>query len=146
MAPKKPVKNPKHHIVETDFWGNPVHCTADNWTSHIIEPLDGHPELAGREKEVAKAIQDPDLIRPSTKTGKALAYDRVTSADTIRVIVYYNDPPAIKTGRTFGWIGTAYTDDPAYASQVGAPIYQKPAATSAVTKTTVTPPKKEDKA
>jgi hypothetical protein len=126
MAPQKPVKT-KHVLATPDFWGNPVHCTADNWTGHIIDPLDGHPELAGREQDVAKAIQDPEIIRPSTKTGKAFAFERVTTADTIRAIVYYDDQLNIKTGGTFGWVGTAYPVDTAYSSQVGAPIYQKPA-------------------
>ena len=126
MATKKSEKS-KNVIAGPDFWGNPVHCTADHWTGHIIDPVDGHPELTGREQEVAKTIQDPEIIRPSTKTGKAFAFERVTSADTIRVIVYYEDQGSIKTGRTSGWVGTAYPVDPAYSSQVGAPIYQKPA-------------------
>jgi len=131
MAPKKSVK--RKHVIETpDLWGNPVHCTADHWTGHIIDPLDGHPELAGREIEVAKAIQDPEIIRPSTRTGKAYAFERVTSTDTIRAIVYYDDALSIKSGSTFGWLGTAYPVDVAYSSQVGAPIYQKPAPNVAV--------------
>jgi hypothetical protein len=127
MASKKSVKQ-KHVVAGPDFWGNQVHCTADHWTGHIIDPLDGHPELTGREHEVAKVIRDPEIIRPSTKTGKAFAFERVTSADTIRVIVYYEDASCIKAGRTFGTVGTAYPVDAAYySSQVGAPIYQKPA-------------------
>jgi hypothetical protein len=94
---------------------------------HIIDAVDGHPEMAGREHDVKKAVEDPDFIRPSTLTGKALAFERVTSTDMVRVIVYYTDPTLIRTGRTIGVIATAYPDDPAYRSQVGAPIYTKPA-------------------
>jgi hypothetical protein len=130
MASQKPVK-PKHVINTPDFWGNSVHCTVDHWVGHIIDPLDGHPELAGREQEVAKTIQDPEIIRPSTTTGKAFAFERVTPADKLRVIVYYADQSSIQTGRTFGSVGTAYPVNVAYTSQVGAPIYQKPASKAA---------------
>jgi hypothetical protein len=122
MAAKKSVKP---HIATNDYWGNAVHCTQANWVGHIIEPTDGHPEMTGREHDVRKAIEDPDIIRPSTKTGKAFAFERITTADTIRVIVFYDDPVTIKAGRTYGWVGTAYPDDPAYTSQVGSPIYTK---------------------
>ena len=141
MASQKPVKT-KHSLATPDFWGNPVHCTSDHWTAHIIEPLDGHPELTGREHEVAKTIQDPEIIRPSTKTGKAFAFERVTTADTIRAIVYYDDQSSIKTGRTFGWLGTAYPVDSAYCSQVGAPIYQKQVPVVASDPTALNPAKK----
>lgn len=121
----KPVK-PKKIFATTDFYGNQVHCTAENWTGHIIEPLDGHPELSGREHEVKKAIEDPDAIRHSTKTGMALSFERKTVADTVRAIVYYSDQTLIKAGATFGWVGTAYPVNSAYSSQVSAPIYQRP--------------------
>lgn len=121
------MKSKKNKFEVIDFWGNPVHCTTRNWEGHIIEPLDGHPELTGREFEVAKAIEDPEFIRPSTKTGKAFAFDRVTTTDTVRAIVYYDNESATQSGNTYGWVGTAYPDDPAWNSQVGAPIYTKPA-------------------
>lgn len=131
MAPKAKVKR-KHIIATPDFWGNHVTCTADHWVGHIIEPLDGHPELTGREHEVARAIQDPEIIRPSTKTGIAFAFERMTTADTIRVVVTYADPTGIKTGSTVGTVATAYPVDTAYNSQVGVPIYQKTAAKPAI--------------
>ena len=124
MATKKSVK-PKHHIATGDLYGNPTHCTAEQWVGHIIDAYEGHPEMAGREHDVRRAVEDPDVIRPSTLTGKALAFERVTSTDIVRVIVYYTDQSLIKTGRTMGVIATAYPDDPAYISQVGAPIYTK---------------------
>jgi len=83
--------------------------------------------MTGREADVARAIQDPDVIRPSTKTGLAFAFETVTTNETIRAIVYYTDATLIKMGRTDGMLATAYPDDPAYSSQVGAPIYRKAA-------------------
>jgi hypothetical protein len=127
VASKKSVKKPKKHVIDTtDLYGNTVQCTSNQWTGHIIEPLDGHPEMAGREHDVKKAIEDPEFIRPSTKTGVAFAFERVTSSETIRVIVYYEDPAMITAGATSGKVATAYPDDPAYSSQVGFPIYTKP--------------------
>jgi hypothetical protein len=126
MAPKKRI-NPKHKFETVDFWGNPVHCTIQNWEGHIVEPLDGHPELTGREREVAQAIADPEIIRPSTRTGNAFAFERVTTNDIIRAIVYYANGTAAQTGNSYGQLGTAYLDDPAWNSRVGAPIYTKPA-------------------
>lgn len=128
MATKKSVKKPhvKKHIDTVDFYGNPVHCTSAQWHGHIIDPLEGHPEMVGREAEVKKAIEDPEFIKPSTTTGLALAYESVTSADTIRVIVYYDNPATIQAGGTTGKVATAYPDDPAYPSNVGRPIYTRP--------------------
>lgn len=130
MATKKVKKSSKSkikkHIDTIDFWGNPVHCTWDQWHGHIIEPLDGHPEMTGREAEVMKAIQDPDAVGYSTLTTIAMGYDKVTSADTIRVIVYYADETIVKAGATTGTIATAYPDDPAYTSQIASPFYVKP--------------------
>lgn len=81
--------------------------------------------MAGRETDVAKAVQDPDLVRPSTTTGKAFAFESVSTTETIRVIVYYDNPALMQMGGTRGTIATAYPHDPAYTSQVGAPIYTK---------------------
>ena len=122
----KSTKKSKHQLNTVDLYGNAVHCTAERWTTHIIEPLDGHPEMTGREADVAQAIADPDKVRPSTLTGKARAFELVTAADTVRVIVTYQDPTTIDTGRTYGWVTTAYPEDPSYPSNVGAPIYVKP--------------------
>jgi hypothetical protein len=83
--------------------------------------------MAGRHGDAAKAIRDPDVVRPSTKTGKAFAFESVSTSETIRVIVYYDDPKMMQTGRTNGTVATAYPDDPAYSSQVGPPIYRKAA-------------------
>jgi hypothetical protein len=129
MATKKQVKQKhkvKKHIDTVDFYGNPVHCTSDQWHGHIIDPLDGHPEMVGREADVKRAIENPEFIKPSTTTGLALAYEGVTSADTIRVIVYYENPAIIHAGATAGKVVTAYPDDPSYPSNVGKPIYTKP--------------------
>jgi hypothetical protein len=127
MASRKQVK-PKqkpHPVATKDFYGNAVHCTAPQWESHIIDPIDGHPEMDGREAEVRKTVEDPDYIRPSTTTGLAFAYEKITSIDTVRVIVYYENPALVKMGATTGKIATAYPDDPNVTSQVGHPIYTK---------------------
>jgi hypothetical protein len=127
MATKKKSSKARHRISESDLWGNTVTCPDHWWNTHIIDPVEGHPEMTGREADVAKAIRDPDLVRPSTKTGMAYAFETFTTADTVRVIVYFDDPTLMRTGRTFGNVATAYPDDPAYSSQVGAPIYRKAA-------------------
>ena len=127
MASRRKSTKPKNVIHEPDLYGNPVECTDTWWNTHIIDPIEGHPEMTGRQGDVAKAIRDPDVIRPSTKTGKAYAFETVSTSETIRVIVYYDDPTMMTTGRTFGNVATAYPDSPAYSSQVGAPIYRKAA-------------------
>jgi hypothetical protein len=93
-------------VFETvDLWANAVHCTQSNWDSHIIQE---HPDMAGREADVQKAIEDPDRVSPSTVTGLAYGHEKDVETDTVRAIVYYNDPAAITTGRTAGRVGTAY--------------------------------------
>jgi hypothetical protein len=125
MAPRRKPAKPKLAIDTRDLWGSPVQCTQAWWVSHVLDPIEGHPELTGREADVARAIQDPDIVRPSTKTGKAFAFETVSTTETIRAIVYYDDPKMLTTGRTSGQMATAYPDDPAYTSQVGSPIYRK---------------------
>jgi len=123
-APKKPL------FQTTDVWGNTVHCTQDNWTTHIIVE---HPELLGREADVKKAIEDPDRVSPSTKTGQAFGLEKDIAAQTIRAITYYDDPIVREAGATKGQLGTAYVVDTVnYASRVGAPIYVKPQPTPTV--------------
>jgi len=125
MASKGAVR--KNAVSTPDVWGNFVRCSIDHWEEHIVDPLDGHPELTGREKEVEQAILDPDLIRPSTATGRAFAFERRGTADEIRVVVSYQEPDLIRQGGTSGWVSTAYPIDYAYSSQVGVPIYRKSA-------------------
>ena len=126
MAPQKRKRaKPKNAINTIDVWGCPVHCTSDQWNGHIIDPIEGHVEMIGREVDVARAIQDPDVVRPSTKTGLAFAFETVSTSETVRVFVYYDNPTLMRAGRTRGRVATAYVDTPDYTSQVGAPIYTK---------------------
>jgi len=88
-----------------------------------------HPELAGREKDVEKALQDPDRIVPTTRrvgpSKDELGYEHDTVSDTIRVWVRHDAPNQILAGTTSGYISTGYVVNSSYCSQVGAPIYVK---------------------
>lgn len=123
--PRGKAPAPKKHLFKTtDVWGNTVHCTQDNWTTHIIVE---HPELVGREADVKKAIEDPDRASPSTITGQAFGLEKEFASQTIRAITYYDDPLVREAGATEGRLGTAYIVDTVnYTSRVGAPIYVKP--------------------
>lgn len=122
---KKGQKSGPPTVFKTvDLWANSVHCTETNWNTHIIAE---HPDMAGREADVQKAIEDPDRVSPSTKTGLAFGHEKDVETETVRAIVYYNNPTAITSGRTVGHVGTAYVVDTInYSSRVGPPIYVKP--------------------
>ncbi len=110
-------------FVTADLWGNQIHCTQENWVTHIIVE---HPELIGREGDVQKAIEDPDRVSPSTITGLAFGLERDIASETIRAITYYDDPAYREAGATAGRLGTAYVVDTInYSSRVGQPIYVK---------------------
>jgi hypothetical protein len=107
----------------TDVWGSAVHCTQSNWDMHIIVE---HPDMQGRADDVKKTIEDPDRVSPSTFTGLAFGHEKTIESETIRAIVYYDDPAALQTGRTTGNVGTAYIVDTVnFASRIGTPIYVK---------------------
>jgi hypothetical protein len=122
---KKHKKGTKPKLFQTkDVWGNPVHCTQENWVTHIVVE---HPELIGREAHVQQAIEDPDRVSPSTITGLAFGLEKDIVNETVRAITYYVNPADRESGQTEGRLGTAYVVDTVnYNSRVGPVIYQKP--------------------
>jgi hypothetical protein len=117
-------KSIKPLVFETsDRWGSSVVCTQSNWETHIVA---GHPELLGREDDVRKTIEDPDRVSPSTLTGRAFGHEKTMESETIRAIVYYDNPSLIFDGTTTAQVGTAYIVDTVnYSSRVGSAIYVK---------------------
>jgi hypothetical protein len=125
MAPKKhsPRKGKRPLKFGTnDIYGNSVKCTRETWDTHITA---GHAEMIGREADAQTAIEDPDQIVPSTRTGIAFGFEKNFTSDTLRVIVYYDDPVLFPMGGTSGKVITAYADDDMIKSRVGKPIFTK---------------------
>lgn len=106
-------------------------CSVERWENHIVNRASGvaHPEMLGRERDVEKALTDPDQIIPTTRRAgpskDELGYDLQTASDTIRVWVRYDDPTQRFAGTTEGYISTSYVDNPLINSQIGMPIYVK---------------------
>jgi len=78
--PKK-ISKDETPIATGDLYAIP-HTVPRSVVGHIIDAVEGHPEMVGREHDVRRAIEDPDIIRPSTRTGKALA----SSALLLRIL------------------------------------------------------------
>ena len=74
MTPKSRARKGRHRKGEkknraplfstVDKFGNSVTCSEKTWTAHITVE---HPEMLGKEVEVQKAIEDPNVVSPSTK-------------------------------------------------------------------------------
>lgn len=132
MAEKEPGPAKALVFSTNDCFGSPVRLEQERWTNHIIDPYDGHTELVGHEADVQLTVEDPDQIRPSTQTGKAFGFERALStSETLRVIVYYDDPVQIWSGNTVGNVSTAYIDDQTTISRVGPVVWQRPTVSAA---------------
>jgi hypothetical protein len=68
--------------------GRRVQLTAERWR-HILRP-DGHPELAGLEADVLRAVEAPDQRRPSPRSNEEWYFLRdVGPSRWLQVVVVY---------------------------------------------------------
>jgi hypothetical protein len=98
----------------TDLWGNLVILREERWLNHIIEPIDGHPQLAGYQNLVEQVVINPYEAYESTQqsTGVVFLSDPHVgpSPEGIRVVVNYSTT-AYEKGATEGTVITAYPVD-----------------------------------
>lgn len=110
--------------------GNEVICTRSTWDSHVSVD---HPEMAGLQGEVERALVDPSSIYPSTLSPNALVYEATTQGGIeIRAVVAFDDIAQYGTGTTIGKMNTAFPVDRVIydTPHIGVPIYTKGTATS----------------
>jgi hypothetical protein len=82
--------------------------------------------MMGAESHIQKAIEDPDVISPSTRVPtSSYAFQACISTGDVRVLVSYDDVTLVPAGSTSGVVQTAYpVDTITYnAPQIGPPIY-----------------------
>jgi len=85
-------------VVDID--GRRVELTDERW-QHILVESDGHPELAGYQAEVMRAVQAPDERRPGRQSNEQWFFLRNAGPSRwLQVVVAYDN------GR--GWIVTAF--------------------------------------
>jgi hypothetical protein len=98
----------------TDLWGNLVILQEETWLNHIVEPIDGHPEMTGYENLVKQVVVDPYEAYQSTQqsTGILFLSDPHVGPrpEGIRVVVNYSDT-SYEKGATSGFVVTAYPID-----------------------------------
>lgn len=85
-------------VVDPD--GRRVELTDERW-HHILVKPDGHPELAGYQAEVMRAVQVPDDRRPGRRNNEQWFFLRNAGPSRwLQVVVAYDDDR--------GWIVTAF--------------------------------------
>jgi hypothetical protein len=98
----------------TDYFGNLVECDEYTWNVHILDPVDGHPQMAGYENLVMDVLRSPYEIRSSTQHSTGVAFISAAgvgpSADGIRTLVNYAST-SYEKGSTIGNVMTAYPVD-----------------------------------
>lgn len=80
--------------------GRAVELTQERW-NHIIEPVDGHPELERFVADLLATVEAPDRRLPARRANEEWFYRRgVGPSEWLQVVVAY------ERGR--GWIVTAF--------------------------------------
>jgi hypothetical protein len=80
--------------------GRGVELTDERW-QHILDAADGHPELAGHQDEVMRAVHAPEERRPGRKANEEWFFLRnVGPSRWLQVVVAYEQER--------GWIVTAF--------------------------------------
>lgn len=96
----------------TDYFGNLVDLSEKTW--HIIDPVDGHPQMFGYEDLVKRVLRDPLEVRLSKTfdTGAVFVSDPNVgpSPEGIRVVVGYPNL-TFQKGASHGIVKTAYPID-----------------------------------
>jgi len=98
----------------TDYFGNLVALAEQTWTTHILDPIEGHPQMLGYENLVQQVLRDPLEVRLSKtlNTGAIFISDPNVgpSPEGIRVVVAYANL-AFQKGASHGIVSTAYPID-----------------------------------
>jgi hypothetical protein len=85
-------------VVDPD--GRRVELTDERWQHILVDP-NGHPELAGYQSEVMRAVQAPDERRPGRRSNERWFFLRNAGPSRwLQVVVVYEDDR--------GWIVTAF--------------------------------------
>jgi hypothetical protein len=123
-------KKPNLVFSTTDCFGNLVQLDRQTWENHVLDIVQGHPEMAGYEDLVKEIIANPYEVRLSTASTTALAFvsDRLVgpAPDGIRALVQYKSEQFEK-GSLRGYVATAYpVDIIRYGSpKLGKTIYKR---------------------
>jgi hypothetical protein len=86
----------------------------DTWLDHVLDIVDGHPQMAGYEILVQEVLRDPYMVQQSTHYETAAAF--ISSAgvgpspEGIRVVVAFDDV-SYQKGASIGRVSTAYPVD-----------------------------------
>lgn len=87
------------NIIETkDYCGILVTCSTERWDTHIV---DGHPEMVGKEHNVAGIISDPQLIKKQSSDRKVyFNRDALSVMPPLytKVVVEYSEISGVTTG------------------------------------------------
>lgn len=98
----------------TDYFGNLVTLSEQTWIMHILDPIEGHPQMLGCEGLVQQVLKDPLEVRLSKtiNTGAVFISDPNVgpSPEGMRVVVLYPNL-AFEKGASHGIVSTAYPID-----------------------------------
>lgn len=97
----------------TECFGNLVHLRTGTWLGHILDPVDGHPQMTGYENLVQQVLQDPlEVWTGQWPTSAVFISDPLIgpSPEGIRVVVKYQDT-TFEKGTSSGVVSTAYPID-----------------------------------
>jgi len=84
----------------TDPEGRVVELTAERW-EHILDAMDGHPELDAYREDVLRAVREPDARSSGRRSNEEWFFLGATGPSRwLQVVVAYEG------GR--GWIVTAF--------------------------------------
>lgn len=97
-----------------DALGNQVGRYRSTWEQHIIDPVDGHPDMDGLEHLVVDVLKNPFEIYRSTVATTACAFVSLPGVgprpEGLRILVDYSTT-LYEKGSTEGLVQTAYPID-----------------------------------
>jgi hypothetical protein len=108
----------------TCIHGGTVSLYEDDWQGHVLVY---HPEMAGQEDVVKRAVEDPKHLREGDyPDSRAFEIESATNPEGIRVFVRYEREMFVDGGIP-GNVTTAYPiNSKKYQSRVGPIIYTRP--------------------
>jgi hypothetical protein len=117
---------------QLDVIGNLITLRRETWDVHVIDPVEGHPDMGPFEGSLLQIIQDPAMICRSLTNHLSLAYVSDLGVgprpEGIRLLVDFASADYLKGGLR-GNVQTAYPVDfiayPTPRIDLKNPIYQK---------------------